>query len=187
MVNIILINRELGHYRAISDRDLRFPCNHRTDEVNKFLYGLFIMVLSLRSIKPNNCLADNFKKHFTSMSCTPYPAIQSGDIDHHIDVYKDVQYQVNHRLYMPWTPTILDKIKWNSKLPSPPNQAWSRAKAKTRHFPIFDLGGERGGGLGFPFILSKIPASYARSLQENSQSERAYYCSHMIMNVHDFG
>ena len=80
------------------------------------------MVLSLRSIKPNNCLADNFKKHFTSMSCTPYPAIQSGDIDHNTDVYKDVQHQVKHRLYMPWTPTILDKIKWNSKLPSPANQ-----------------------------------------------------------------
>ena len=52
-------------------------------------------------------------------------------------------------------PTILDKIKWNSKPPSPPNQGWSRAKGKpTRHFPILDLGG--GGGLGFPFILSKI-------------------------------
>ena len=27
-------------------------------------------------------------------------------------------------------------------------------RAKTRHFPILDLGGR--GGLGFPFILSKI-------------------------------
>ena len=54
--------------------------------------------------------------------------------------------------------TILDKIKWNSKPPPPPqNQGWSRAKAKTRHFPILDLGGQGGrGGLGFPFILSKI-------------------------------
>ena len=30
-------------------------------------------------------------------------------------------------------------------------------RAKTRHFPILDLGGGRGG-LGFPFILSKIVA-----------------------------
>ena len=29
-------------------------------------------------------------------------------------------------------------------------------RAKTRHFPILDLGGR--GGLGFPFILSKIVA-----------------------------
>ena len=89
---------------------------------------------------------------------------------------------------MPWTPIILDKIKWNSKFPSPQIKDEAARRAKTRHFPIFDLGGEGGGGgLGFPFILSKIPASYARSLQENSQSERAYYCSHVIMNVHDFG
>ena len=41
--------------------------------------------------------------------------------------------------------TILDRIKLNSKPPSPPNQA------KTRHSPILDLGdldlgGEGGGG-----------------------------------------
>ena len=48
--------------------------------------------------------------------------------------------------------TILDKIKWNSKHPSPQNQGWSRAKGKNAPFfhPWF------GGGLGFPFILSKI-------------------------------
>ena len=62
-----------------------------------------------------------------------------------------------------------------------------REGQKRATFPSLILGGEGGGGLGFPFILSKIPASYARSLQENSQSERAYYCSHMTMNVHDFG
>ena len=79
--------------------------------------------------------------------------------------------------------------KWNGTANSHPPQIKDEAarRAKTRHFPIFDLGGEGGGGLGFPFILSKIPASYARSLQQNSQSERAYYCSHMTMNVHDFG
>jgi len=26
-------------------------------------------------------------------------------IDHIVDVYKDVHYQVKHRLYMPWTPS----------------------------------------------------------------------------------
>ena len=50
---ILLINRERGHYREITDRGLdvlterhqsrglRFPCNDRTDEVNKLLYSLF--------------------------------------------------------------------------------------------------------------------------------------------------
>ena len=40
--------------------------------------------------------------------------------------------------------------------PPAPNQGWSRAKSKTRHFPIFNCG-ERG--LNFPFILLKIAAS----------------------------
>ena len=41
-------------------------------------------------------------------------------------------------------PTILDKVKWNSKPPSPPNQGWSRAKGKNAPFshPWF---GESGG------------------------------------------
>ena len=44
----------------------------------------------------------------------------------------------------PHLSTILDKIKWNRKPPSPPNQGWSCAKGKKpRHFPILDLG--RGG------------------------------------------
>ena len=40
--------------------------------------------------------------------------------------------------------------KWNSILPSPRNQGLSRAKAKTRNFPILDvfLGGGGGGGGG---------------------------------------
>ena len=50
--------------------------------------------------------------------------------------------------------TILDKIKWNSKPPSPQIKDEAARRAKTRHFPIFDLGGR--GGQGFPFILSKI-------------------------------
>ena len=53
--------------------------------------------------------------------------------------------------------TILDKIKWNIK-PPPQIKDEAARRAKTHHFPILDLGGE-GGGLGFPFILSKIVAS----------------------------
>ena len=42
-----------------------------------------------------------------------------------------------------------------------PNQGWSRAKSKTRHFSVLDLevgGGGRAdvGGINFPSILSKI-------------------------------
>ena len=51
--------------------------------------------------------------------------------------------------------TILDKIKWNSKPPYPQIKDEAARRAKTRHFPILDLGGGEGG-LGFPFILSKI-------------------------------
>ena len=43
--------------------------------------------------------------------------------------------------------------------PIPPPQIKDEAarRAKTRHLPILDLGrGGEGGGLGFPFILSKI-------------------------------
>ena len=53
---------------------------------------------------------------------------------------------------------ILDKIKWNSKPPSPPPpqiKDEAARRAKTRHFPILDLGARGAGGLGFPFILSK--------------------------------
>ena len=54
----------------------------------------------------------------------------------------------------PHLSTILDKIKWNRKPPSPHEAA---RRAKTRDFPILDLGGGEGC-LGFPFILSKIVA-----------------------------
>ena len=39
--------------------------------------------------------------------------------------------------------------------PSPQFKDEGGRRAKTRHFPILDLGGGEGG-LGFPFILSKI-------------------------------
>ena len=51
-------------------------------------------------------------------------------------------------------PTILDRIKWNSKPPSPPNQGWSpREGQKTRHFPILDFGGGGGGEGGSRFSI----------------------------------
>ena len=66
------------------------------------------------------------------------------------------------------TPAILDKIKWNTKPPSPQIKDEAARTAKTRHFPTLDLGGggggREGGGLGFPFILSKIVAPLTLSL-----------------------
>ena len=49
----------------------------QTRSISYLLYGLFIMDLSLRSIKTNNWSADKFKKHVTSMSFTLEPAIQA--------------------------------------------------------------------------------------------------------------
>ena len=71
--------------------NLQFPPNWRvfrmkymlgvmtkqTRSISYLLYGLFIMDLSLRSIKTNNWSADKFKKQVTSMSCTLEPAIQA--------------------------------------------------------------------------------------------------------------
>ena len=58
--------------------------------------------------------------------------------------------------------TILDKIKWKSKSPFPQIKDEGARRTKTRHFPILDLGGSGGcgGGLGFPFILSKIVGQF---------------------------
>ena len=42
--------------------------------------------------------------------------------------------------------TILDKIKWNSKPPSPLNQGWSHAKGKFAPFSHPWFGGGGGGG-----------------------------------------
>ena len=67
---------------------------------------------------------------------------------------------------VPNAPAVLDKIKWNSKPHSPPPLPQGKdegaRRAKTHHFPILDLGGR--GGLGFPFILSKIVALVILSL-----------------------
>ena len=49
----------------------------------------------------------------------------------------------------------LGQNKMEQQTPIPPQIKDEAARrAKTRHFPILDLGGR--GGLGFPFILSKI-------------------------------
>ena len=45
--------------------------------------------------------------------------------------------------------------------PIPSPHPLNQGRSKTRLFPIFDLGGGGvGGGLVFPFILSKIVAFY---------------------------
>ena len=54
----------VSNHREISDLGLNILTS-QTDKVNKLLiliYGLFIMDLSLRSIKTNNWSADNFKR-----------------------------------------------------------------------------------------------------------------------------
>ena len=51
----------------------------QTRLISYLSYGLFIMDLSLRSIKTNNWSADKFKKQVTSMSCILEPAIPDDD------------------------------------------------------------------------------------------------------------
>ena len=48
----------------------------------------------------------------------------------------------------------MDKIKWNSKPPSPPppNQGWSRAKGKNAPFSHPWFGGERGSRFSIYFV-----------------------------------
>ena len=117
------------------------------------------MHLSLRSIKTNNWSADNCKKHVNSMSCTLEPAIQSADtlfdsfqltITCHKDVHKDDHYQVKHRLYMPLTSTMLDKIdrKFVPLPPIPPNQGWKNGAFWLLRGFSLDLG---GWGFAVPF------------------------------------
>ena len=89
----------------------------QTRSISYLLYGLFIVDLSLRSIKTNNRSTDNFKNHVSSMSCTLEPAIQAMtlvngyhfsqlSIDQNMDVHKDtVHYQVQHILHIPLAPT----------------------------------------------------------------------------------
>ena len=50
-------------------------------------------------------------------------------------------------------PTILDKVKWNSKPPSHQIKDEAARRAKTRHFPILDLG--RVGGSRFSIYFAQ--------------------------------
>ena len=69
--------RTLGQYIKAEVWD--FPVmTERARLISYLLYRLFIIDLSLRSIKTNNWPGDNVKKHVTSMSCT-LELIQSGD------------------------------------------------------------------------------------------------------------
>ena len=120
-------------------RGRRFPLNDRTEEVNKLfiISRFFIKDLSLRSLKTNNCSANNFKKHATSMSCTLEDAIQSSDTGQRIPFSTAVSHDHNMDVHR-----IILETDW--------------------------------------ICLGHL-ASNAGSLQENSQSERAYYCSHIHM------
>ena len=63
-------------------------------------------------------------------------------------------------------------MEQQTPIPPPPQIKDEAARrAKTRHFPILDLGGGEGG-LGFPFILSKIVASWRGELEDLGLSER---------------
>ena len=76
---------------------LKFPCYGLTDEfISYLLYGLFIMDLSLRSIKTNN-----------SKNTSHHVILVSGylSIDNKMVVHKDAHYQIKHSLFMPRTPS----------------------------------------------------------------------------------
>ena len=69
------------------------------------------MGLSLQSIKTNNCSMDNLSPQYSQVTLVGgYPFWQLS-IDHNMYVYKDVHYQVKHRLNIPWTtwPVIAGK------------------------------------------------------------------------------
>ena len=52
-------------------------------------------------------------------------------------------------------PATLDRIKWNSKPPSPQIKDEAAQKPKRANFPSLIGGGGEGGGTNFPSILSK--------------------------------
>ena len=67
------------------------------------------------------------------------------------------------RYSCPHLSTILDKIKWNRKPPSPHEAA---RRAKTRDFPILDLGG--GGG------VSRFPIYFVQDCSWGPHSARVF-------------
>ena len=76
---------------------------------------------------------------------------------------------------LPFTdiPTILDRVKWNSKPPSPLNQGWSRTKVKTGHFPILDFGGK--AGINFSSMLSQDCRLIERCIPINGCNCTVFY------------
>ena len=75
---------------------LKFPCYGLTDEfISYLLFGLFIMDLSLRSIKTNN-----------SKNTSHHVILVSGylSIDNKMVVHKDAHYQIKYSLFIPRTP-----------------------------------------------------------------------------------
>ena len=53
---------------------------------------------------------------------------------------------------VPNAPAIVDKIKWNSKPPSPPRQGWRRAKGKNAPFSHPWFGGKGGSRFSIYFV-----------------------------------
>ena len=83
----------------------------------------------------------------------------------------------------PHLSTILDKIKWNRKPPSPP-QIKDEAARRAKNRPIFPSLFWGGGGEGwsrFPFILSKMvaevptPDGFLRSEHQNGRHRNVIY------------
>ena len=66
------------------------------------------MDLSLRSIKTNNWLVDNFNKHVTSVSCTLKPAIQSDDTGQQMTFLTAVNLTIT------WMSIKISSIKLNT-------------------------------------------------------------------------
>ena len=102
-----MLPRLFSRYRKSQTKALKvwdFPVTTKIekDEVNKLFYCLW-------AIKTDQWITS----HITSMSCTLEPVKQSGDTgqrvpflkatnkntDQNMNVYKDVHYQVKHRLY----------------------------------------------------------------------------------------
>ena len=111
----------------------------RTRLISCLLYGLFIMDLSLLSIKTNNWPADNFLK---TLQWVVYLSPRYSQVTL---VRRCSFWQLSIDYTITWISTRMSTIKLNTD----------------------------------SICLGHL-ASNARSLQENSQSERACYCSHII-------
>ena len=123
---------------------LRFPCNDRTDKVNKLfiIYGLFIMDPSLRSIKTNIWPANNFKKTPPQWVVCLSPQYSQVTLGSGCPFW---HLSTDHNIYMS---IKMSTIKLNRDC-----------------------------------ICSGHLGSNAWWLQENSQSEGTYYCSHIIARL----